>query len=224
MTNSSQPLLPPLPDVLDSIRSLDPDPPSPLLTRALVGLFEASPVLDEVLYPELRQYLYDTKQEDLPGSYAEFVDSALHIIRVWDWENQAAFVCGHPRIGDVNGLSVLSAAEQGNSGQPSKSAIRAPTPPEVLARLAFLNAVYERRYPGLVYITFVNGRSRAQIKDEMEEKLESEGVLPAADDEYGLKNIVPQIVASDAWCKEVSRAVDDVGKIAKSRLDKLGII
>ena len=45
---------------------------------------------------------------------------------------KAAFVAGHPRIGEVHNLSRLSAGEQA----------AAATPPEVLARLAHLNACY----------------------------------------------------------------------------------
>ena len=78
---------------------------------------------------------------------------ASNVISGWDDDLKTQFIAGHPRIGEVNGLSQLSAQEQAAKA----------TPPEVLARLAHLNTCYENHYPGLIYITFVNGRSRAQI-------------------------------------------------------------
>ncbi|KAI5124207.1 hypothetical protein M0805_005057 [Coniferiporia weirii] len=218
-----QSLLPSLSNLLDSVRSpnghASSDSP---LAHTLALLFETSPILLNVLVPEFSQRLCDIGQTDLPESHAQLIDHALQIVHGWGWSAKADFVGGHPRIGEVNGLSAMSAVEQGQTGQVSVGNAPAPTRPEVLARLAFLNNVYERRYLGLVYITFVNGRSRAQIRDEMEEKLSEEGVLPAIGEDCVLESIVPQNVCGDAWCKEVKRAVDDVGKIAKSRLCKLG--
>ncbi|KAH7335233.1 Oxo-4-hydroxy-4-carboxy-5-ureidoimidazoline decarboxylase, partial [Rhizoctonia solani] len=110
---------------------------------------------------------------------------------------QAQFIAGHPRIGEVSNLSALSAAEQAKHA----------TPPEVLERLKGLNEAYEKRYPGLVYITFVNGRTRAEIVPEMEEAIAGD----------------PVEVGGEEWTKELRRALMDVGKIAKSRLSKLVI-
>ena len=208
--------LPPLPDLLASVHnSQAPSSADSILANVLSLLFESSPTLLNHLVPEYTQRLKDSSDSDLPTNYSEVVDQSLRLVHGWSWSNKAEFVGGHPRIGEVKGLSALSSAEQGQAGAP------APTPPEVLARLARLNAIYEKRYPGLIYITFVNGRSRAQIRDELEEKLTKEGVLPAADEEGGLNRVVPLEMPCEAWCEEVERAVDDVGKIAKSRLEKL---
>lgn len=207
-------VLPPLPELLTSVRTSENNS---LLANVLALLFESSPILLSVLVPDLTQSLRFTSDGDLPSTYAQLIDEALTIVHGWPWSNQAEFVGGHPRIGEVKALSALSSAEQGQAGGP------APTPPEVLERLAFLNAAYEKRYPGLVYITFVNGRSRAQIRDEMEEKLKREGILSAAETEGGLDNIIPHEVPGPTWRGEVERATDDVGRIAKSRLIKLGV-
>ena len=93
----------------------------------------------------------------------------------------------------------------------------------MLGRLKTLNAAYERLYPGLIYITFVNGRSRAQIRDELEEKLRAQQVVVGQDNNDEVD--VPQIhdIESEEWQREVTRAVDDVGRIAKSRLGVLGL-
>ena len=111
---------------------------------------------------------------------------------------------------EVSGLSRLSAQEQ---------AARA-TPPQVLARLAHLNACYEHRYPGLRYITFVNGRTRAAVKDEMEDALGLERSL--SPDEPPVETVGSIEVGSEEWTTELERAVEDLGKIAESRLKALG--
>lgn len=175
------------------------------LAQALTVLFEASPTLTSHLVPHL------AASDDAPPSYAHLVDLALAAITQWDDALQAEFVAGHPRIGEVNGLSKLSAKEQA----------AAATPPAVLARLQHLNACYERRYPGLRYITFVNGRSRSAIMEEMEDKLGFARSLSAADPPIESVEIVD--VGGKAWKAELDRAVQDVGRIAKSRLKALGV-
>ena len=188
------------------------------LASSLSLLFEPSPILTTKLVPELIHQLYSST--DRPTNYSELIDQTLGVVNSWELKDKAEFVGGHPRIGEIKAPNTLSAMEQGQTNT------SAATPPDVLERLAFLNKAYERKYPKLVYITFVNGRSRAQIRDEMEERLKLEGVLPAADEYHstnpGLEGIVPHDENSDAWRKEVDRAVYDVGRIAKSRLEKLG--
>jgi len=72
----------------------------------------------------------------LPGT---LLWSAENVIRAWPVADQASFIHGHPRIGEIAGLSALSAQEQAQQA----------TPQHVLDRLGYLNEEYERRYPGL---------------------------------------------------------------------------
>jgi uncharacterized protein involved in propanediol utilization len=72
----------------------------------------------------------------LPGT---LLWSAENVIRAWPIADQALFIHGHPRIGEIAALSVLSAQEQAQKA----------TPQHVLDRLGYLNGEYERRYPGL---------------------------------------------------------------------------
>ena len=204
----AQPTSPPtLPPLFQALTDTSGDKTGPLAT-ALALLFEPSPVLHDALVPALAARL---QAGPLPPSYPALIDAALAVLAAWPAADKAAFVAGHPRIGEVHGLSALSAREQ---------AARA-TPPAVLARLAHLNACYERVYPGLVYITFVNGRSRAEIKDEMEDKLGLEHSDSA--DEPSLESLASVEVGGEAWTSELERAVADVGRIAKSRLKTLGV-
>lgn len=182
------------------------------LKDVLVALFEHSDVLAQHLLPELLATKRDNPLVYHFSDIESVLDRSMEIIRSWDQELRARFIGGHPRIGETKNLSVLSSKEQ--SGGTSQ-----PTPPEVLARLAHLNACYEHLYPGLRYITFVNGRSRAVIAEEIEDKL---GIAHSlSPDEPSVESFVPIDQHSYIWREELGRAVEDVGRIAKSRLAKL---
>lgn len=184
------------------------------LKDVLVNLFEHSDVLAQHLLPELLAAQCDLPRVHHRSDIEGVLSRSMDIIRGWNPELQAQFVGGHPRIGETKNLSVLSSKEQSGS-------TLQPPPPEVLARLAHLNACYERAYPGLRYITFVNGRSRAVIAEEMEEKL---GITHSlSPDQPPVESFVPVEKYSHAWRQELDRAVEDVGRIAQSRLAKLVI-
>ena len=185
-----------------------PDPSGPL-ARTLAVLFEPSPTLFSHLAPQVAEALSSSNVS--LSTYAGLVDLSLGAIATWDDDLKARFIAGHPRIGEVKNLSHLSAKEQ--------AAVA--TPPEVLARLAHLNACYERCYPGLRYITFVNGRTRTAIMHEMEDVLGLPRSLNATEPQ--LDSVVEVKVGSPEWRGELERAVQDVGKIAKSRLSALGV-
>ncbi|KAI0641928.1 OHCU decarboxylase-domain-containing protein [Trametes meyenii] len=196
--------LPPLAESISDTSGKEDGP----LARALALVFEPSPILYSTLVPVLASYIRDTPPI---LSYPALIDAALAVLASWPDTQKAQFISGHPRIGEVKGLSALSAQEQTAKA----------TPPEVLARLAHLNALYERRYPGLVYITFVNGRSRAEVKNEMEKVLGLEHSVSA--DEPPVTSVESVQVGGEEWARELERAVADVGRIAKSRLKALGV-
>jgi 2-oxo-4-hydroxy-4-carboxy-5-ureidoimidazoline decarboxylase len=68
-------------------------------------------------------------------------------------------LAAHPAIG-ATGLSARSAAEQGEDADE-----------ETLAELARLNADYEARN-GFRFVTFVNRRPKAQVLEELRERIE----------------------------------------------------
>ncbi|RDB23613.1 putative allantoinase 1 [Hypsizygus marmoreus] len=200
--------LPTLPDILSGTSS-----PDSALAHSLSILFESSPVLITTLEPQLAQSLSNASSVT---SYSELIDTALEAIASWDVSSQSGFIAGHPRIGETKNLSSLSAKEQGGI-HPGI----APTPPEVLARLAHLNACYEAKYPGLRYITFVNGRTRRAIAEEMEDVLGFEHSL--SPNEPGVSSLMPVEVNGEEWIAELQRAIQDIGRIAKSRLKVFGV-
>ena len=66
----------------------------------------------------------------------------------------------HPAIGQRNGLSARSAAEQGADADPA-----------VLEELARLNAEYEERF-GFRFVVFVNRRPKAEILEVLRERID----------------------------------------------------
>lgn len=181
-------------------------PDSPL-AQLLSVLFEHSSVLISTLEPQLTNLLSEATSL---SSYSELIDKALELINRWDISLQVQFISGHPRIGETKDMSNLSVKEQG--GRPGVN----PTPPEVLARLSHLNKCYEARYPGLRYITFVNGRSRQAIAEEIEDKLGYAHTL--SPDTPPISDIKGIATESKEWAAELRRALGDIGLIAKSRL------
>ena len=196
---------------LSEIQSSQSGSQSPL-GGALDILFEHSPILLTKLEPQLHTLL---KSSPPLESYTQLIDTALEEISRWDTAAQAEFIAGHPRIGESKNLSKLSASEQG------AQANQAATSSETLARLAHLNRLYEVKYPGLRYITFVNGRSRAVIAEELEDALQIPHSLTL--DELDCTQIIPVDAMGQEWRDELVRAVWDVGRIAKSRLGALGV-
>lgn len=101
-----------------------------------------------------------------------------------------------------------------------------------IGRLAHLNKIYSLLYSGLPYITFVNGRPRSAIVTEMEEHMQlpvSPDPLPADYptaqpplDDPSLKGRIATR-SSDAWKLECERALQDIWRIARSRVASMGL-
>ncbi|TFL05424.1 Oxo-4-hydroxy-4-carboxy-5-ureidoimidazoline decarboxylase [Pterulicium gracile] len=181
------------------------------LVAALTLLFEHSPLIGSHLAPQIIPSLY-TEIND----YNALLSRAIQVIGSWPVQLKATFIAAHPRIGETKNLSALSAAEQQQS--PPSQAQQPKTSPEVLEALRILNECYEIKYQGLVYITFVNGRSRSEVAEEMRLKLGVEGVQGDQDKIRAAEKVGKE---SEEWIQELDRAVRDVGLIASSRLDKI---
>ena len=206
--------LPSLRDIVSNA-SKNTEDATALLATTVSLLFEPSPILFSKLVPQLTTSL--SEDPSSVTTFTNLIDKAVEFINLWDDGDKADFIKGHPRIGESHNLSKLSAKEQGGNNTNASQA----TPPEVLARLAHLNACYEHVYPDLVYITFVNGRSRAAIAEEMEDALGIEHSLDAGKPPVRELAVVEK--GEMKWRSELNRAVVDVGRIAKSRLKGLNI-
>ena len=76
-----------------------------------------------------------------------------------DDERKTEAISAHPAIGQRQGLSELSAAEQGADMDPS-----------VLSELAYLNQVYEEKF-GFRFVVFVAGRPKREVLEVLRERI-----------------------------------------------------
>jgi 2-oxo-4-hydroxy-4-carboxy--5-ureidoimidazoline (OHCU) decarboxylase len=118
------------------------DLPRKLTVEELAELFEGRTRLVEEL----------AKRVDPLGEAEE-------VIAELDEEEKIEALSAHPAIGARN-LSVRSAAEQGAGGSPA-----------ILTELAYLNQVYEEKF-GFRFVVFVDGRSKSEILDVLQQRLD----------------------------------------------------
>ncbi|WVR08574.1 hypothetical protein IAU60_005629 [Kwoniella sp. DSM 27419] len=205
----------------DSVLALSDLGDAASLESLLVLLFEPSDALRLLLVPSVLLRL--TARSEPPASYNQLIDICQQVAGDWTWDEKAEFISGHPMIGEVKGLSKLSGKEQGGA---------VPTRPVVLDRLAHLNQLYCTVFPGLRYITFVNGRPRSAIIPELESVLGISTSPDSLPDDYPVKEPaldsaeVQSTVkkpGTDAWKKECERGLGDVWLIGRARLKGLGL-
>jgi 2-oxo-4-hydroxy-4-carboxy--5-ureidoimidazoline (OHCU) decarboxylase len=128
------------------------------------------------------------------SSWPELFEQAEQIALTMPEDEQVELLNSHPRIGaPPASVSALSYREQGYERDRGTAVLR--------ERLDALNDDYEARF-GFRFVIFVNGRSREEIADVMEAKLD-----------------VDRDVQRDV---EKARALRDVIAIARSRAARLG--
>ncbi|WP_411278190.1 2-oxo-4-hydroxy-4-carboxy-5-ureidoimidazoline decarboxylase [Gaiella sp.] len=142
--------------------------PRQLSVEELAGLFEGRTRFVELL-----------AERDDP-----LANAAVVIDELTDAEKREV-LDAHPAIGQKEGLSARSAAEQGTDDDP-----------HVLAELARLNAEYESRH-GFRFVVFVNRRPKAAILETLRERIDN-----PTDEE--LETAVGELVAIaiDRWTRQ----------------------
>ncbi|KAK4058067.1 hypothetical protein OIO90_000806 [Microbotryomycetes sp. JL221] len=192
------------------------------LVPVLEQLLEPSPPLTDLLAPQLHDNITSSSDQPRPRSYHELLDRAQQLVDTWTIQDQSLFLSSHPRIGETKGLSQLSGQEQGpKQGQQQ-------TPGQVLKRLTMLNTLYEEAYPGLRFVTFVNGRPRVDIVPEIESALDLFLPRPSVETpEPRTQTLRERIkihpMGSQQWRKELDRGLKSMWLIAHDRLNKLGL-
>ncbi|CAI7582456.1 unnamed protein product [Penicillium bialowiezense] len=142
-----------------------PSLPQEAQLRVLDTLFEPSPELHQLMIPVMAQTF---------PSYTALIDavgarmSALSAPNSPTDRNVLFGILGsHPRLGrapaNPEHLSELSKKEQAQLNTGAE---------EQAEKLSALNAEYEQRFPGLRFVTFVNGRSRDLIMVEMRQRID----------------------------------------------------
>ncbi|KAL6933210.1 uncharacterized protein HGUI_00831 [Hanseniaspora guilliermondii] len=137
------------------------------------------------------------------NSYNELVESVrTSLLRLIQDDDQyklelSDIIAAHPKLGvpkEVQGtLSELSKLEQKNLNDTKNNTA------EIKEALISLNEEYERKYKGLRFVCFVNGRDRQEIIHEMKQILES----------------------ANTWNQEANRAINAMCDIALDRIRKL---
>ncbi|KAK8209504.1 Oxo-4-hydroxy-4-carboxy-5-ureidoimidazoline decarboxylase [Phyllosticta capitalensis] len=159
--NPSQPALPP-PSTLT-----DPSTTPSTITDALDLLFEPSPTLHALAVPIIK---------DAPApfdTYADLiaaVEARLKALAAAGQTEQLDSILGsHPRLGEKKVDSALSRKEQAAMGQGGQDGQQ---PQDNSIDFAALNAMYEQKFPGLRFVTFVNARPRDVIAVELSERVQ----------------------------------------------------
>ncbi|KAK8232187.1 Oxo-4-hydroxy-4-carboxy-5-ureidoimidazoline decarboxylase [Phyllosticta capitalensis] len=187
--NPSQPALPP-PSTLT-----DPSVTPSTITDALDLLFEPSPTLHALAVPIIKDASapFDTYADLIAA-----VEARLKALAAAGQTEQLDSILGsHPRLGEKKVDSALSRKEQaamgqgGQDGQPQDNSID----------FAALNAMYEQKFPGLRFVTFVNARPRDVIAVELRERVQRGDI------------VAERIAAIEAMC---AIANDRARKLASS--------
>ncbi|OBA24283.1 hypothetical protein METBIDRAFT_36167 [Metschnikowia bicuspidata var. bicuspidata NRRL YB-4993] len=136
-------------------------------------------VLDHLFEPcsTLAGLLTDTVMTKPHANYGDFVESARRFLAEYLRRQEqrppispavSKIISAHPRLGpSKDKLSSHSASEQSSLVGSAEEA----------QKLAQLNTLYEKRFPGLRYVVFVNGRSREEIMLDMESRIAQGDIL-----------------------------------------------
>lgn len=151
-------------------------------------LFEPSPALRILLTSNEHQLLAESDNGRVTPDLINYVVRTLRSIKGRK-ELDEILNC-HPRLGAQKVDSAHSQSEQKSLGSNTST--------EQAARLKGLNELYERKFPGLRYVVFVNGQSRDVIMENMQYRIDRGDIN-----------------------QEREEAIQAMGDIAKDRLNKV---
>lgn len=144
-----------LPDIA-SIQALPAEERAAILDL----LFEPSTQLHTLSVPLLQQQQFPS-YADLIAAVGIQLTELSESSSTSDTDWLESILGSHPRLGAKKVESAQSQAEQAQLQGSSEEA----------EQLRSLNEEYERKYPGLRYVVFVNGRSRPVIMDDMRKRI-----------------------------------------------------
>ena len=134
--------------------------PTERIAAILDSLFEPSTQLHNLAIPTLRNQDFSTYNDLITAiglQLTELSESASTSDTAW----LEAILGSHPRLGATRIASAHSRSEQAQLQGSNEEA----------EQLRLLNEEYERTFPGLRYVVFVDGRSRAVIMDDMRQRI-----------------------------------------------------
>lgn len=123
-------------------------------------LFEPSTQLHTLSVPLLHEKQFESYADLISAVGVQLTDLAESASSS-DTEWLESILGSHPRLGAKKVESAQSQAEQAQlQGTANET-----------AQLLTLNEEYEKKYPGLRYVVFVNGRSRSLVMDDMRQRI-----------------------------------------------------
>jgi 2-oxo-4-hydroxy-4-carboxy--5-ureidoimidazoline (OHCU) decarboxylase len=137
--------------------SLVPSLSTPELAAILDHLFETCVPLHTLSVNLLRDENFSS-YDDLIASVGVQLSDLAESSSTSDTQWLESILAAHPRLGEKKIESAQSKGEQAQLASEGDSDVD---------KLAGLNATYERNFPGLRYVVFVNGRDRTTIMDDM---------------------------------------------------------
>lgn len=171
-----------LPDI-SSIRGLSAGDRAAILDL----LFEPSTQLHTLSVPLLHEQefrSYDDLISAVGIQLTDLSESPSSSDTVW----LEGILGSHPRLGAKKVESAQSQAEQAQLQGTSEES----------DQLRSLNEEYERRYPGLRYVVFVNGRSRPVIMEDMRSRIANGDIASERAKAIRVSKSIPQILTTRA--------------------------
>jgi 2-oxo-4-hydroxy-4-carboxy--5-ureidoimidazoline (OHCU) decarboxylase len=152
-----------------------PDLDATSRAQVLDLLFEPSTQLHTLSVTAIAEQPFSTYPDLIDFVATQFttlLDSNLESDQKWLVDILGA----HPRLGEKKVDSALSRAEQAamkaaESASTGGASSRSGADEEIARKLKALNEAYEEAFPGLKYVTFVNGRPRPVIMEDMERRI-----------------------------------------------------
>ncbi|KAL1628078.1 hypothetical protein SLS56_006008 [Neofusicoccum ribis] len=141
-----------------------PSAPTGARTYVLNLLFEPSQPLHNLALPLLNGTQF-ASYDDLIAAVGVQLTELSESPSTSDTEWLEQILGAHPRLGEKKVESAQSRAEQANLNAAG------PEAEAEAAELKRLNEEYEKTFPGLRYVVFVNGRSRPEIFKNMTERI-----------------------------------------------------
>lgn len=138
-------------------------------TEVLGQLFEPCSTLNAIIFEKVIPIGFSTYKDLIEAVRS----TLLQLLKENEEDPQVSkIIAAHPRLGaPKKGKVVLSAHSLAEQKSLSASS------PEETAMLQQLNEDYEKTFPGLRYVVFVNGRPRSVIMENMRERIKRGDIL-----------------------------------------------
>ena len=154
-----------------------PQTDAPTRAQVLDLLFEPSTQLHTLSVTPISEQTFSSYAELVDfvgGQFKTLLESNLESDQKW----LDIILGAHPRLGEKKVESAMSRQEQAamksaeSATGSSTSGTGQADPEEIAQRLSQLNQAYEATFPGLRYVTFVNGRPRPVIMEDMQRRID----------------------------------------------------